>query len=57
MLKVERLRTADCVVGSFRYLSGRPEVGSPLLGLYNAQGLLDHVGFTSTIANETDGKR
>ena len=52
MVKVKRLQTADCVVGGFRYLSGRPEVGSLLLGLYNAQGLLDHVGFTSTIANE-----
>ena len=52
MIKVKRLRTADCVVGGFRYLSGRPEVGSLLLGLYNPQGLLDHVGFTTTIANE-----
>ena len=52
MIKVKRLRTADCVVGGFRYLSGRPEVGSLLLGLYNPQGLLDHVGFTSTIAND-----
>ena len=46
MIKVKRLRTADCVVGGFRYLSGSDEVGSLLLGLYNAQGLLDHVGFT-----------
>ena len=38
MIKVKRLRTADCVVGGFRYLSSRPEVGSLLLGLYNAQG-------------------
>jgi ATP-dependent DNA ligase len=52
MIKVKRLRTADCVVAGFRYLSSRPEVGSLLLGLYNAQGLLDHVGFTSTIAND-----
>ena len=52
MIKVKRLRTADCVVGGFRYQSGRLEVGSLLLGLYNPQGLLDHVGFTSTIANE-----
>jgi ATP-dependent DNA ligase len=52
MIKVKRLRTADCVVGGFRYLSSRHEVGSLLLGLYNAQGLLDHVGFTSTIAND-----
>jgi ATP-dependent DNA ligase len=52
MIKVKRLRTADCAVGGFRYLSGKAEVGSLLLGLYNAQGLLDHVGFTSAIANE-----
>ncbi len=52
MIKVKRLRTADCVVGGFRYLSGGDEVGSLLLGLYNAEGLLDHVGFTSTIAND-----
>jgi ATP-dependent DNA ligase len=52
MIKVKRLRTADCVVGGFRYQSGALEVGSLLLGLYNPQGLLDHVGFTSTIAND-----
>jgi ATP-dependent DNA ligase len=51
MLKVKRLRTADCVVGGFRYQSDRREVGSLLLGLYNEEGKLDHVGFTSTIAN------
>jgi len=52
MVKVKRLRTADCVVGGFRYLAGRPEVGSLLLGLYDDAGRLDHVGFTSTIADE-----
>ncbi|MDP8917234.1 MAG: ATP-dependent DNA ligase [Pseudomonadota bacterium] len=52
MLKVKRLRTADCVVGGFRYAQGSREVGSLLLGLYNAQGLLDHVGFTSGLAAE-----
>ena len=52
MIKVKRLRTADCVVGGFRYQSHSHEVGSLLLGLYNTQGLLDHVGFTSTIAND-----
>jgi ATP-dependent DNA ligase len=51
MVKVKRLRSADCVVGGFRYLSDRAEVGSLLLGLYDGDGLLDHVGFTSTIAN------
>jgi ATP-dependent DNA ligase len=52
MMKVKRLRTADCVVGGFRYLSGERQVGSLLLGLYDGQGKLHHVGFTSTIARE-----
>ncbi|HEX8569537.1 MAG TPA: ATP-dependent DNA ligase [Caulobacteraceae bacterium] len=51
MLKVKRLRSADCVVGGFRYASNSRQVGSLLLGLFNEQGLLDHVGFTSTISN------
>jgi ATP-dependent DNA ligase len=49
MIKVKRLRTADCVVGGFRYERGRQVVGSLLLGLYDAEGRLDHVGFTSAI--------
>ncbi|WP_292177387.1 ATP-dependent DNA ligase [Mesorhizobium sp.] len=56
MVKVKRLRTADCVVGGFRYLAKTPEVGSLLLGLYNDQGKLDHVGFTSTIARDDRAK-
>ena len=51
MLKIKCLRTADCVVGGFRYAQGTRDVGSLLLGLYNEEGELDHVGFTSTIAN------
>jgi ATP-dependent DNA ligase len=51
MLKVKRMRTADCVVGGFRYEQGAREVGSLLLGLYDEQGRLDHVGFTATISN------
>ncbi len=51
MLKIKQLRSADCVVGGFRYASKEKLVGSLLLGLYNEQGLLDHVGFTSTISN------
>ena len=51
MLKVKRLRTADCVVGGFRYATSSRQVGSLLLGLYNAAGLLDHVGFTSAISD------
>jgi ATP-dependent DNA ligase len=50
MLKVKRLRTADCVVGGFRYATKKREVGSLLLGLYDDAGLLHHVGFTSAIA-------
>ena len=38
MPKVKRLRTADCVVGGFRYQTGSREVGSLLLGLYNDDG-------------------
>lgn len=49
MLKIKCLRTADCVVGGFRYETGGKLVGSMLLGLYNEKGKLDHVGFTSGI--------
>ena len=49
MQKIKKLRTADCVVGGFRYLEKSPQAGSLLLGLYNKAGELDHVGFTSSI--------
>jgi len=49
MIKVKQQRTADCVVGGFRYAEKRHEVGSLLLGLYDDKGLLNHVGFTSAI--------
>jgi ATP-dependent DNA ligase len=52
MLKIKQLRTADCVVGGFRYAAKGREVGSLLLGLYNDEGKLDHVGFTSAIPAE-----
>jgi ATP-dependent DNA ligase len=52
MMKVKQHRTADCVVGGFRYRAGSKEVGSLLLGLYDNDGRLDHVGFTATIANK-----
>lgn len=51
MLKIKRLSTADCVVGGFRYETGGQLVASLLLGLYDAEGRLNHVGFTSTITN------
>lgn len=50
MQKIKKLRTADCVVGGFRYLEKEPLVGSLLLGLYDKNGKLDHVGFTSSIS-------
>ena len=59
MIKVKHLKTADCVVGGFRYAasgSKKPsrhgEIGSLLLGLYDAEGLLDFVGFTSSFTRE-----
>ncbi|WP_426124328.1 ATP-dependent DNA ligase [Pararhizobium sp. PWRC1-1] len=55
MMKVKRLRTADCVVGGFRYEADSKNVGSLLLGLYNSAGKLDHVGFTSAISNDERG--
>jgi ATP-dependent DNA ligase len=51
MQKIKRQRTADCVVGGFRYASSGRVVGSLLLGLYDKEGLLHHVGFTSAISN------
>jgi ATP-dependent DNA ligase len=52
MQKVKRMRTADCVVGGFRYASKGKVVGSLLLGLYDDAGLLHHVGFTSSFNEE-----
>ena len=49
MIKVKQQRTADCVVGGFRYAEKKQEIGSLLLGLYDDEGLLNHVGFTSAI--------
>ena len=53
MQKIKKFRSADCVVGGFRYatnrLANRRVVGSLLLGLYDDEGLLHHVGFTSAI--------
>ncbi len=55
MQKIKKFRGADCVIGGFRYatnkVGGRKVVGSLLLGLYDDEGLLHHVGFTSAIKN------
>jgi ATP-dependent DNA ligase len=74
MVKIKRIRTADCVVAGFRWARGsaaknstvagkdskaadskkRPteEVGSLLLGLYNKNGELDHIGFSASFTQE-----
>ena len=52
MVKVKRHRTADCVVGGFRYATKGKVVGSLLLGLYDTDGLLHHIGFCSAIKAE-----
>src|SRR5947209_14123870 len=50
MVKVKNYRSADCVVGGFRYGANSELIGSLLLGLYGEDGLLHHIGFTSSIA-------
>jgi len=52
MQKIKNYRSADCVVGGFRYNESKNVVGSLLLGLYDGAGLLHHVGFTSTIRRD-----
>ena len=56
MLKVKQMRTADCVVGGFRYAAAGGVVGSLLLGLYDEEGRLNHVGFTSAIPEADKAK-
>ena len=48
MVKIKQHRTADCVVGGFRYAEKKRVIGSMLLGLYDDEGRLHHVGFTSS---------
>ena len=53
MIKIKHVRTADCVVAGFRWhKSGRDAVGSLLLGLYDEEGNLQHVGVTSAFTME-----
>jgi ATP-dependent DNA ligase len=52
MQKIKNFRSADCVVGGFRYNEGKKTVGSLLLGLYDDRGLLNHIGFTSSLSSE-----
>jgi ATP-dependent DNA ligase len=48
IVKIKRLRTADCVVGGFRHAAHGKAIGSLLLGLFDSDGLLHHVGYTSS---------
>jgi ATP-dependent DNA ligase len=56
MRKIKRHRSIDCVIGGFRYgenlQTGRKVVGSVLLGLYDSEGVLHHVGFSSGIKSK-----
>ena len=49
MLKIKRMRTADCVVGGFRYSTKVKEVATLLLGLFDEAGILHHVGHCSGV--------
>jgi len=55
MIKVKHARTADCVVAGFRWhkKGAGTMVGSLLLGLYDDDGTLHHVGVTAAFSNET----
>jgi ATP-dependent DNA ligase len=55
MQKVKPRRTADCVVGGFRYATGKRVVGSLLLGLFDNEGRLNHVGFTASFKQSERG--
>jgi ATP-dependent DNA ligase len=48
MLKIKHERTADCVVAGFRWHKSGPIVGSLLLGLYDGEGMLQHVGVAAS---------
>ena len=52
MFKVKHGRTADCVVAGFRWHKKGPVVGSLLLGLYDDQGKLQHVGVSASFSME-----
>ena len=53
MFKIKHARTADCVVSGFRWHKKEPGiVGSLLLGLFDDQGRLHHVGVTSSFTME-----
>lgn len=52
MVKVKHLKTADCVVGGFRYATGSKAIGSLLLGLHDEEGHLVFIGHTSSFKKD-----
>jgi ATP-dependent DNA ligase len=52
LVKVKHVRTADCVIGGYRWARGEEgrALGSLLLGLHDAAGVLHHVGHTSSFS-------
>ena len=48
MLKIKHARTADCVVGAYRWHKSGPVVGSLVLGLHDDAGRLQHVGVAAS---------
>jgi ATP-dependent DNA ligase len=52
MFKRKVQRTADCIVGGFRYDKTGRKVASLLLGLYDEAGLLHHVGYSSSFSQQ-----
>lgn len=50
MFKIKHERTADCVVGGFRWHKSGAVVGSLLLGLYDQSGILQHVGVAASFS-------
>jgi ATP-dependent DNA ligase len=52
VVKIKKTRTADCVIGGYRFATGSTvKVGSLLLGLYDEAGLLDYIGFCSSFSD------
>ncbi|WP_033216017.1 ATP-dependent DNA ligase [Kitasatospora phosalacinea] len=48
LFKIKHVRTADCVVAGYREHKSGPVVGSLLLGLYDGDGRLQHVGVSAS---------
>jgi len=56
MLKVKLEQTADCVVAGYRLRGDRPDLGSVLLGMYDSQRVLEHVGVAGAFSRGDGAK-